>query len=342
MGGPRIIKIEWVEASQVLPHEERDFSRWLAENLDLLADALDLGELVLVEAESRVGTYRADLVCVADDGSDEGLPVVIENQYGSTNHDHLGKVITYLAQQQRGLGVWVAERFSDAHLAAVEFLNRTSDDSVGYALVTVRFAPAPEGHYVDFPVVARPNLYLKEAQAGTGTRRETPERRQFLENVHALVAEPLRQHGWEARLASNRRVIRLIPPTSHALFRHGYFSLRASPTTFAFRHIVTGMGTFEESEAVVVALAERYRGRLEERAPAGTTFLWGTGKDRRNRVNDAWHAEHPDGGYRDLEPADAAEWAVQLTGTWSRLIEDEPPIGLIDAARDEYDGEAGV
>lgn len=75
------------------------------QDLDLLADALELPDLTLVQRELRVETFRADILAVADDGSDDGLPVIIENQYGVTSHDHLGKVLTYLAGQQRGRGV---------------------------------------------------------------------------------------------------------------------------------------------------------------------------------------------------------------------------------------------
>lgn len=118
---PKISKVHWVDASGVLGHEERGFSVWLSQNLDLLADALELPDLTLVQRELRVETFRADILAMADDGSDDGLPVIIENQYGVTNHDHLGKVVTYLAGQQRGWGVWVVERFNQAHVAAIEF-----------------------------------------------------------------------------------------------------------------------------------------------------------------------------------------------------------------------------
>ena len=146
MGNSRQIRpIEWIGASEVLAHEERDFTVWLADNLEPLGEALGLEELTLVERESRVESFRADILAVADDGSEDGLPVIIENQYGRTDHGHLGKLITYLAAQQRGLGVWVVEEPAAPHLAAVEFLNRTSDASVGYAEVVVRFAPGARG-----------------------------------------------------------------------------------------------------------------------------------------------------------------------------------------------------
>lgn len=94
---PDITPVDWWRASEVLGHEERGFSAWLSESLWLLEEALGLDGLGLVDREVRVESFRADLVLAADDGTDDGLPIVVENQYGKTNHDHLGKLITYLA-----------------------------------------------------------------------------------------------------------------------------------------------------------------------------------------------------------------------------------------------------
>jgi hypothetical protein len=337
---PRIRPIGWIDASSVLGHEERGFSAWLAENLGLLADALGLPGLTLVERESGVGPYRVDILAVAEDDTDEGLPVAVENQYGGTNHDHLGKLVTYLAGQQRGLGVWISERFSDPHLAAVEFLNRTSDESVGYALVTVKFAPAPDGDfYVDFQVAARPNEWVKTVSESSG-RQAAPERGELLSAVHELVEQPLLDAGW-ARVSYHRRrpLIWLALPDGHPLHPASYFTLRAAPDNFRFRNIAVKVGSFEQSRALVAALRDRYDQRLRERLPPGTTVEWciDTGA---NQQNDQWYAQHPGGGYNDLEPADAAEWAIAVCTAWLRLLEGDPPVGMVEQAqRSAPDGE---
>lgn len=74
-------------------HEAVDFTPWLAksENISRLSVALEM-ELKVESTEVAVGSYAADIV--ARD-TVTGRYVVIENQLGKTNHDHLGKLITY-------------------------------------------------------------------------------------------------------------------------------------------------------------------------------------------------------------------------------------------------------
>lgn len=55
---------------------------------------LDLGELELVRTESAVESYRVDVLATGTDASGEKVAVVIENQYGRSDHDHLGKLVS--------------------------------------------------------------------------------------------------------------------------------------------------------------------------------------------------------------------------------------------------------
>lgn len=330
---PTIRTIDWVAAREVLGHEAHGFTPWLAANLDLVSDALGLPPLRLVATEQGLPPFRIDIVAATESDDDEGaMPVVIENQYGRTDHDHLGKLVTYLAGQQRGLGVWVVEGYAEPHLAAVEFLNRTSDESTGYALVVVRLAPAPDGdYYVDLDVVARPNQWMKTLPETTSVARPaTPERVAFLEAVHAAVEQPLLNAGWARVAAHTGRSarIQLHLGQAHPLQRVSYHTLRADPSGFRFRHVLRDFGPLEESLAAVAALRARYGDRLAELVPPGTRLVWDAPM-RSDQVNGQWQAEHPGGGYADLEASEAAAWAIDVASAWVRLITEDPPHDLV-------------
>ena len=98
--------------------EAIDFTPWLAEseNLALLGEMLGM-ELELEAQEIEVGDFRADILC--RDTVDNSR-VLIENQLERTDHDHLGKILTYSAGLNVRTVIWIAKEFRDEHLAALE------------------------------------------------------------------------------------------------------------------------------------------------------------------------------------------------------------------------------
>ena len=111
--------------SDVWSDEARDFTPWLADNMDLLSQEIGL-PLAWEGTEVPVDGFSADILATTTDGSH----VVIENQYGRTDHDHLGKLLTYTAGLEAQIVIWVAERFHDAHLSAIRWLNETHSGAV--------------------------------------------------------------------------------------------------------------------------------------------------------------------------------------------------------------------
>jgi len=112
-------KLSLNEIRKIWPKEEKDFSPWVAENIEILNDILSL-QIEIQGAEDPVHNFRADLV-----GTDNSLkvPVVIENQFGISNHDHLGKLITYSANKEAGVMIWICNELQVAHKLALEWLN---------------------------------------------------------------------------------------------------------------------------------------------------------------------------------------------------------------------------
>lgn len=139
-----IARLEAVPLRDIWRHEERDFSAWLAENIQTLGDALGL-QLSDPQKEVAVGSFTVDLVAEeASLGS-----VIIENQLAASDHDHLGKLLTYLTNLEAKTAVWITPRARPEHTRAVAWLNETTPDDVAFYLVQVaayrigESAPAP-------------------------------------------------------------------------------------------------------------------------------------------------------------------------------------------------------
>lgn len=151
----------------VWPHEALDFTKWLSEepNLAILSSAVGI-ELELIETESSVGSFNVDIYAQE---AGTGRKVIIENQLEDTNHDHLGKVITYAAGKGAEVVVWVVARARDEHRQAIEWLNQHTDSDFGFFLVEIELwsigdsLPAPR-----FNVVEQPNEWTKAIKLSEG------------------------------------------------------------------------------------------------------------------------------------------------------------------------------
>ena len=114
-------KLQRVPLRTVWKHEARDFTQWLHENLDFLNDSLDL-ELISAEREQSAGSFSIDLVAESSDSES----YIIENQLEKSNHDHLGKVITYLTSREAKGAIWIVSEPRQEHINAMAWLNESS------------------------------------------------------------------------------------------------------------------------------------------------------------------------------------------------------------------------
>lgn len=142
-------------------HEALDFTPWLAEedNLSLLADAIGL-EITVDETESSVGDFNVDIYAT-ETGTDK--KIIIENQLEDTNHDHLGKLITYASGKSADIIIWVVKRAREEHRAAIEWLNNHTDENISFFLVEIKLYQIGNSDIaVKFEVVEKPNDWTKE------------------------------------------------------------------------------------------------------------------------------------------------------------------------------------
>ena len=112
--------LQRVGLREVWPNEANDFTPWLAENIDVLNDVID-PSLSVVGREQAAGDFSVDLA--AEDES--GNPVIIENQFGQSDHDHLGKLITYLTEIGADVAIWIVEAPRPEHISAISRLNES-------------------------------------------------------------------------------------------------------------------------------------------------------------------------------------------------------------------------
>ena len=152
-----------VDVRELWKHEQYDFSNWLAKdsNIEFLNEILGL-TLIEVNKEINVGPYRCDIVAT-DETS--GLKVIIENQLESTNHDHLGKIITYASGLDAKVIVWIVKEAKEEHRAAIEWLNNYTSSEIDFFLIEIHAYkignsnPAPK-----FEVVEKPNDFVKRSK----------------------------------------------------------------------------------------------------------------------------------------------------------------------------------
>lgn len=113
-----VSRLRRVALREVWPREAADFTPWLRDNIDVLNDALGLS-LSGAEREQSTGNFSVDLV--AEDQSGHG--VAIENQLEPSDHDHLGKVLTYLSAIDAKTAIWIVSEPRPEHVKAIAWLN---------------------------------------------------------------------------------------------------------------------------------------------------------------------------------------------------------------------------
>ena len=154
----KLATIDRVDLRKVWPNEAADFTPWLEENIAELGGALGM-DLEVQAREAPVGAYQLDLL--ASDGS--GRTVIIENQLGSTDHNHLGQLLTYMAGFDANVIVWIAKKFRDEHAEALGLLNRrTGEDTEFFGIEVELWSIDKSRPAVNFNLITVPNEWGKK------------------------------------------------------------------------------------------------------------------------------------------------------------------------------------
>lgn len=154
---------EITDLRTVWPHEAIDFTPWLSQedNISLLSDAIGI-DITVDETEASVGDFNVDIFA-SETGTDR--KVIIENQLEDTNHDHLGKLITYASGKSADVIIWVVKHAREEHKAAIEWLNNHTDDKIGFFLCEIKLYRIGDSKpAVKFEVIEKPNDWTKEVK----------------------------------------------------------------------------------------------------------------------------------------------------------------------------------
>lgn len=304
--------LEQVSVRSVWPKEAGDFTPWLAENVELMSDALGM-ELEFEGQEVSVGGYSADLV-LRDRSSD--AVVVVENMYGSTDHDHLGKLITYAAGLDASYAVLLTERFRPEHRSSLNWLNKISTEGCGFfglSLEVWRIGdsnPAPR-----LRVDVQPDDWSKSVRAAK--EREDKERhvlrRRFWEGVQSRFRED--SADWAGRGQPSRESWMTFKSRQAVGFNVTWCRPGGVPSLRVEAYVDTGEA---DSTADVYSYLESRRDEIEE--AFGEALEWSPLEKRRASRVSSYFPKPIGLKEEDLWP-EAQAWAVPTLGRLRAAID---------------------
>jgi hypothetical protein len=174
-----------VELRNIWQYEARDFTPWLADHIHELGESLGL-ELELTQREANVGDFSLDLLA-KDLGT--GNTVIIENQLSKTDHDHLGKLLTYASGFDASTIIWIAEAIRDEHRQALEWLNQRTDSETQFFGVVIEILQIDDSRPAfNFKPIVFPNEWQKTQRKRSETTL-SPRAEAYREYFQKLIDE---------------------------------------------------------------------------------------------------------------------------------------------------------
>ena len=205
MSLPSLGSLKKVDVRHIWQTEAQHFTPWLAQNLDILAETLDM-ELEIEAQEKNVGPFRADILC--RDTLDKSW-VLIENQLERTDHLHLGQLLTYASGLKAVTIIWISTHFTEEHRSALDWLNNITDDQFKFFGLEVELWQIGDSPVAPkFNIVSKPNDWSRSVgqaarQIETGTLTDikaaqlefwTQLAEKLKENSHIRLQKPMPQH----------------------------------------------------------------------------------------------------------------------------------------------------
>lgn len=167
----KLSKLHKVDLREVWKHEALDFTNWLAkdENLELLSDEIGI-DISLLQTEASVGKFNVDILA---EETNTDRKIVIENQLETTDHDHLGKIITYASGFDAEFIIWIVKSVRDEHKQAIDWLNEHTDQKINIFAIQMEVWRIDDSLCAPkFNIIAQPNDWAKAVKKSTSTTTE--------------------------------------------------------------------------------------------------------------------------------------------------------------------------
>ena len=162
-------KLKKVDLREGWRHEALDFTKWLAqeENLNLLSQEIGF-DIKLIQTEAKVGSFNVDILAEEENTNNK---IIIENQLEISDHDHLGKIITYASGYDAKTIIWVVKDVRDEHKSAIEWLNENTTDEVGFYLFRIELWQIGDSPLAPkFEIISKPNNWVRAVKETVGKR----------------------------------------------------------------------------------------------------------------------------------------------------------------------------
>lgn len=301
-------KLQQVDLKSIWSNETADFTPWLAENIKALGEKLGM-ELELEQREAEVGDFSLDLLA-KDLGT--GRPVVIENQLSNTDHDHLGKLLTYAGGFNAQVIIWIAKTLREEHRQALEWLNQVTGPDVHFFGVVIEVIQIDSSKPAyNFKPIVFPNEWQKSKRATSGasvsSRGEAY--RQFFQKLIDTLRE--KHHFTGARKAQ---------PQSWYSFSLGVSSIVCSASFAQGERVRTEIyidtGDKNENKNLFDSL-EKEREKIEEEF--GEDLSWERLDDKRASRIALYRQGSIDSEHEELE--EIRTWTIEKLLTFKKVFQ---------------------
>ena len=207
-------KLKKADLRKIWKKEASDFTNWLSEeeNLTLLGDEIGI-DIKLLQTEASTGRYNVDILAEEEN---TGRKITIENQLEPTNHEHLGKVITYASGFDAEIAIWIVKDVKDEHKRAIDWLNDHTDDKINFFAIKMELWQINDSEYAPkFQVIAKPNEWAKALKKSGGQSSLTETKimqldfwnkfKEYAENkgIKIRLRKPRPQHWYDISVGSS-------------------------------------------------------------------------------------------------------------------------------------------